>query len=247
MIAYNDQCTAHAALPQCCVETALELESQPRTLEDAQLNKHVAALLLLFTFAFGSTAIAGTAYTNLQSGTYNAVAGWTVGGINSGVGLVISASQFTSLVSGNVSQIDVGLGFFQGDNEATISLWTDALGLPGTNLSGFINAPASPIFGTCCQLTTVAVAGVPIVAGQQYFVVIEADAVTWDAWNLNDTGAIGQLDQYTSFLGWQQYPGQTLGAMDVSTSNTPEPGTVIMLSTGLLGVLGAMRRRPKAS
>jgi hypothetical protein len=87
---------------------------------------------------------------------------------------------------------------------------------------------------------------VPIVAGQQYFLVIEADAVTWDAWNWNDTGAIGLLDQYDPFRGgWYQDPGQTLGAMDILTSNTPEPGKVIMLGTGLLGAFRAVGRKWK--
>jgi hypothetical protein len=126
--------------------------------------------------------MAGVAYTNLQSGTYNCCQGYKVSGAS--IGLVEDAQLFTSAVSGNVNQIDVALGFGGGDNRATVSLWTDVGGAPGTDLSGLLPVSNQPVFGTTTTiLTTVAVSGVSLIAGQQYFVVIMADNITLDGGN----------------------------------------------------------------
>ena len=92
-------------------------------------------------------AMADIAYSNLGSPVnYNCCSGWTVGGANSPVGLVNDAEQFTSATTGNVSQIDVGLGWVTGGNpDATIQLWTSVGDLPGVMLGSetVTNLPCS--------------------------------------------------------------------------------------------------------
>jgi hypothetical protein len=210
------------------------------------MRKVVLSLIALMAISIvAMPALADIAYSNLGSPpSYNCCSGWTVGGINSPVGLVNDAEQFTSSVSGNVNQIDVGLGWVTGGNpSATIQLWTSVGDLPGTMLgSGTVSN--LPVFGsTSTILATITGNLGAVTAGNQYFVVILADAGAWEAWNWNDTNATGLLLQ-DSGNGWNSFPGQVDGAFDVLTgSGVPEPGTFVMLGSGVVALAGAFRRK----
>src|SRR6266581_4135269 len=132
--------------------------------------RKLGVLTFVALLAFSVPVMADIAYSNLGSpASYNCCTGWTVGGPNSPVGLVNDAEQFTSLVSGSVTQIDVGLGWVVGTNSATIELWTSVGNLPGVML-GSGTVTNLPVFGsTSTILGTVTGNLGAITAGDQYF------------------------------------------------------------------------------
>jgi hypothetical protein len=191
-------------------------------------------------------AMADVAFSDLGNPVnYNCCVGWTVGGQNSLVGLVNDANQFTSLVSGNVDQIDLGLGLVLGTNSATVQLWTSVNNLPGTML-GSGTVTGLPTFGTTSSALVTATGNFgAVTAGQQYFVVILAASDAWEAWNLNNQGVNGLLLQDTG-NGWMQFFGSTLGAFDVLTGGggqVPEPASLMLVGSGLLAVASKLRRK----
>jgi hypothetical protein len=70
-----------------------------------------------------------------------------------------------------------------------------------------------------------------LTSGTQYWLVASVIASdTWDAWNLNSTGATG----FVWLSGSGSVADQTLGAFDVlGTPAVPEPSTVLFTAGGL--------------
>lgn len=209
------------------------------------MKRAIWLALMLAAVLCVSPARAGVIFNDFGAGdAYNCCTGWTVSGISSPVGAELDvANLFTAAISGTVSQIDLALALVSGDGGATVSLWTDNAGLPGSELGAW-GVTATPGFGSCCAIVTIPGLGAPnLVAGQSYFMVMVADTTSWDAWNWNSQGVNGLVMYNENGGGWTSEGTTTLGAFDVLSGGVgvPEPATMTLLGAGLLLVLARKR------
>ena len=216
-------------------------------------NKNISRSAIILLGLMASFPIASRAdsiiFNDFGTGhTYNSATGLTIAGTQSMPGFVEWGQPFTPNARFDLTQVSMALGWVAGMNGVTVSLDTNNGGAPGKALASwsFVGLPPAGTTTNIVQTKTFG-PGIVLQSGQTYWLVAAPSAANTQAvWNLNSTGVIGLAAvNFGNVWLTTRVPS---GAFEVlGKSVVPEPSTWSLFGTGLLGILGAIRKEKRCA
>jgi hypothetical protein len=194
------------------------------------------ATIALYLSAFASLGHADVVFTNIVG---NCCGGYLVGGSNFGtesLGTQFSPTQSTFFQDAQVVVFtDKGLG----DGNFNMYLFSDANRLPGTSIAN-LGTLTAPVGG---GILTATGPQVPLIAGTEYWLVLTPfDDNTWVGWEEGGTTNVG-VAYSTDPNGQGSWNHLGPQALQFQIDGVPEPSSIVLMGSGMVGLFGMLRRR----